>query len=245
MAEKSGPTEPSAQRTVIEAFQSFHYQRHNRRRQEHLAGLGLDLAGKTVLELGAGIGDHTDFFLDRGCRVVTTEARPENLQLLRARFPAKKYPHVEVRALDLDGPDEPFTDTFDIVYSYGILYHLAKPAEAIAFMARRCRGLLLLETCVSFGDEDATHPCEEPSASPSQSVRGRGCRPTRKWVFNQLRWHFEFVYVTRTQPWHEEFPTDWTTAPPPGRLTRSVLVASRHPLRTELLVADIPVRQTR
>jgi hypothetical protein len=53
----------------IDVFHSAHYQRHNQRRQEHLASLGLDISGATVLEVGAGIGDHTSFFLDRGCQI--------------------------------------------------------------------------------------------------------------------------------------------------------------------------------
>jgi len=57
-----------------DAFLSYHYQRHNQRRLEHLASLGLDIAGCTVLEVGAGIGDHTSFFLDRGCEVVTSDS---------------------------------------------------------------------------------------------------------------------------------------------------------------------------
>ncbi len=57
-----------------DVFLSYHYQRHNQRRLEHLATLGLSIAGSTVLEVGAGIGDHTSFFLDRGCHVVCTEA---------------------------------------------------------------------------------------------------------------------------------------------------------------------------
>jgi len=55
-------------------------------------------------EVGAGIGDHTSFFLDRGCSVITTEGRPENLELLRQR-----YPQLDVRLLDLDNPEPTFT----------------------------------------------------------------------------------------------------------------------------------------
>jgi 16S rRNA A1518/A1519 N6-dimethyltransferase RsmA/KsgA/DIM1 with predicted DNA glycosylase/AP lyase activity len=46
-------------------FHSNHYLRMNQRRLEHLASLGLPLSGRTVLELGAGIGDLSTFFLDR------------------------------------------------------------------------------------------------------------------------------------------------------------------------------------
>ena len=66
-------------------FLSDLYIRHNARRLEHLASLHLDLRHKSVLELGAGIGDHSSFYLDRGCRVTAVEPRPENVAVLRER----------------------------------------------------------------------------------------------------------------------------------------------------------------
>ena len=59
------------------AFRNFQYLRMNARRLEHLASLGLPIAGREVLEVGAGIGDLTSFFLDRGCSVTAIEPRPE------------------------------------------------------------------------------------------------------------------------------------------------------------------------
>ncbi len=66
-------------------FHAHFYLRHNQRRQEHLASLGLPIAGASVLEVAAGIGDHTSFFLDRGCSVLSTEARQESLAIGRIR----------------------------------------------------------------------------------------------------------------------------------------------------------------
>jgi ubiquinone/menaquinone biosynthesis C-methylase UbiE len=115
----------------LSIFHSFHYLRHNQRRQERLATLGLDIAGKNVLEVGAGIGDHTAFFLDRGCRVVTSDARPASIEKLRERFASQK--NVSVRQIDLDQPhlSGAGDEVFDIVYCYGPLYHLGRPAEAM------------------------------------------------------------------------------------------------------------------
>lgn len=46
-------------------FHSYDYLRHNARRLEHLASLGLPITGRSVLEVGAGIGDHSHFYIDR------------------------------------------------------------------------------------------------------------------------------------------------------------------------------------
>jgi ubiquinone/menaquinone biosynthesis C-methylase UbiE len=222
-----------------DAFLSYHYQRHNQRRLEHLSSLGLNFTGFTVLEVGAGIGVHTSFFLDRGCQVVTSDARLENINILRSR-----YPDLRVLFLDLDNPPETFNELFDIVFCYGTLYHLKNPDRAIKFMSHCCRKMLLLETCVSFGDEYSLNSCIEDKLSPTQSISGKGCRPTRRWVHNQLKKYFEYVYLPITQPYHEEFPIDWTSPPAnKKRLTRTVFIASRKKIVNKLLVEEIPMKQ--
>ena len=231
------PQEP--QIDPIKVFHCDEYLRHNQRRLEHLASLGLDIAGKTVLELGAGIGDHTSFFLDRSCEVVVTEGRQQNLEILRSR-----YSDIETIQLDLDTPDLKINQQFDIVYCYGLLYHLQKPTQAIEFMAGSCQKMLLLETCVSFGEEESINLCKEVANFPSQAISGDGCRPTRKWVYNQLKQYFEFVYMPITQPNHEQFPIDWNFCSP-EKSSRSVFIASRQELNNLLLLQDIPLKQQR
>jgi SAM-dependent methyltransferase len=226
--------------TPTEAFLGDHYQRHNQRRQEHLATLGLPLERRSVLEVGAGIGDHTSFFLDRGCRVVATEAREENLAILR-----KRHRDIEVKLLDVEDADPPEKRVFDIVYCYGLLYHLSRPSEAIAYLAQRCGDLLLLETSVSYGDHEAINPVLEPANNPTQSVRGAGCRPTRPWLYRELGKHFDHVYMPLTQPYHPEFPLDWSNPDKSGKLIRAIFIASRGLLANPLLIEGIPSRQVR
>jgi hypothetical protein len=230
-----------------EEFHTLDYLRHNARRLEHLAGLGLAVRGLTVLEAGAGIGDHSQYYVDRGCRVTVTDARAENLAFARRRFPGG-----DVRLLDLESPWPATPERWDVVHCYGVLYHVRQPEPALTFLAGRCRQWLFLETCVSFGPHEAINPVGEDSRYYSQAAGGTGCRPTRPWVFNRLRRLFEFVYVPRTQPNHEEFPLDWTD--PDGfrrhsgsvyGLSRAVFIASRHPLSNPLLLSELPDRQVR
>lgn len=209
------------------------YQRHNRRRQEHLASLALPLAGKTVLELGAGIGDHTSFFLDRDCSVTVTDAREENIAYVRSR-----YPSIDVRVTDIEASIPADLQPHDVVYAYGLLYHLGDPGSSLTRIASLTTEILLLETCVSFGAHEAINLVNEDGRDPTQATHGMGCRPTRPWVFSSLKRHFAHVYITRTQPWHEEFPIDWLGPPPVNTtgLYRSVFVASRHPIENSFLV---------
>lgn len=221
-----------------EVFWSSHYMRHNQRRQEHLASLGLPLADQSVLEVGAGIGDHTSFFLDRGCTVVVTEAQEQNLEILRGR-----YSDQDVRQLDLNVPP-PDPIEVDIVYCYGTLYHLQYPAVAIAWMARCAQKMLLLETCVAGGMHVEVHPFSEHPGDPENAATGQGCRPTRPWVRDQLASHFSHVYLPITQPCHEEFPLDWSRpelADEP--LVRAVFIASRRELDNSMLTEKLAMKQ--
>lgn len=190
--------------------------------------------------MGAGIGDHTSFFLDRGCDVIVTEAQEQNLAVLRER-----YPDLDVRQLDLnDPPPQPIE--VDTVYCYGVLYHLERPAAAIEWMARCAQSLLLLETCVSAASAEEVYPFFETAADPENAVTGRGCRPTRSWVRRELSKQFPHVYMPLTQPWHEEFPLDWSLPELDQKpLIRAVFIASRAPLVNDLLSEELPSRQVR
>lgn len=238
------PQGPGIHYTVMEIANFLHdrYRRHNQRRQEHLATLGLPLAGRTVLEVGAGIGDHTSFFLDRGCRVTVTDAREDLLGHVRAR-----YPEVEAFALDLDAEESTTgLPRHDIVYAYGILYHLARPDRAIERLAVLTGSLLLVETCVSPGIGVDVGLLDENASDPTQAMHGTGCRPTRPWVMENLKRHFPHVYNTRTQPWHEEFPLDWNApATSTTGLYRSVFVASRSALASDRLLEGLVDKHTR
>jgi hypothetical protein len=223
-----------------EVFWSTHYLRHNKRRQEHLASLHLPVADRSVLEVGAGIGDHTSFFLDRGCTVVVTEPQEQNLAILRSR-----YPELDVRQVDLNTPAQE-TIAVDIVYCYGTLYHLERPAEAIAWMAACANQMILLETCVSGGAADAVYPFDENAGDPENAVTGHGCRPTRTWVRRELSTHFPYVYLPVTQPSHEEFPVDWARRDLSDEpLIRAVFVASTQPMVNHMLTDGLPMTQPR
>lgn len=225
----------------VQAFHSHHYLRHTARRLEHLASLGIPVAGMRVLEVGAGIGDHSHYYLDRGCELTITEARPESIRQI-----ARRYPGCTVRILDMDAPGELPGGPFDVVHCYGLLYHLGHPERAMEFLARCTGRMLFLETCVSFGDGDDVNLVEELDFDPTQARSGTGCRPTRSWIFRRLQAAFPHVYVPVTQPCHEQFPLDWSTPASHGQsLQRAVFIASRHPIDNPLLAPRLIDRHTR
>lgn len=224
-------------------FHAKFYLLHNEKRLEHLHSLNLPISkDMSVLEVGAGIGDHTKYFIDAGCNVVTTEGRPENVAVLKQNVGDK----AEVALLDLEHPmPNPAYDVlFDIVYCYGTLYHLSNPEATLEYLEKKCGGMFLLETCVSFGQEESINLVHEHAGDPSQSLVGKGCRPTRPWLFNKLSSLYDYVYVPKTQPNHGEFPTNWS-APSRSELNRAIMIGSRTPIENDLLLDYLPEKQER
>lgn len=205
----------------------------NEARMRHLASLNLPIEGKSVLEVGAGIGLLSSFFEQRGCKVLSTDARPENVAEIKRRHPPRR-----VVTLDLEHPEEiDRLGDFDVVFCYGTLYHLAAPEPALEALSR-VSDMILLETCLSRGEEELAPKIDEPLFM-NQAVGGLGTRPTRLWVLKRLRTYWGHGYISVTQPSHPDFPLDWTV--PSGRLnTRAVFVGSRTPLANPLLSEDIP-----
>lgn len=237
-------------RAPKDVFLSDHYIRHNMRRLEHLASLGLPIHNRTVLELGAGIGDHTLFYLDRGCSVVSLDGRSENVSAARERLERFKsiYPDqtTDYRVFDLDEIESQSQDVADadIVHCCGILYHLQNPMPMLRWAHSKCKDILILETAVSPGDDEEMRQVKEDSAQASQALDGVGSRPTRAWVFNRLRRLFPYAYVPSTQPSHEEFPTDWRVSQLHGKpLIRAVFIASMRPLGQTALLDRLPAYQ--
>ncbi len=226
-------------------FHSFQYLRHNGRRLEHLASLRIPAQGVKVLEVGAGIGDHSGYYLDRGCQVTITEPRPANLDILRLR-----YPGADIRQVDLENIEQTQAQLkghgFDVTHCYGLLYHIQNPDAVLDFLASVTHGMLFLETCVSFGDESQINVVSEVQKDPTQANSGLGCRPTRGWIFERLKLLFPYVYMPVTQPNHPEFPIDWSRPDLHKEpLSRAIFIASQVALSNDQLSSQLLIQQAR
>ena len=224
-----------------DCFHREDYLEINARRHEHLDFLGIDFSNKTVFEVGAGIGDHTDNLLKYNPKHIhVTDIREENLQILHNKF--RDNPLVSVSALDMDNPPEKY-DMYDTCYCYGLLYHLSNPDKAIEFISKHTKDILLLETCVDYTCDSSINIISEDKEIFSQSYHAKGCRPGRNWIYNNLKKYFRFVYIPLIQPDHEQFPLDWSQADSPDHLTRSIFIASKKSLKNILYVNKIPMFQ--
>jgi SAM-dependent methyltransferase len=100
--------------------------------------------GDRVLEIGSGIGNLSQFLVDRAS-VVLTDTAPEYLERLRGRF--GRMPGVEVMRLYLPHIEEPVARRrFDTIICLNVLEHVADDDLSLAAMSRLLdrRGRLIL-----------------------------------------------------------------------------------------------------
>jgi SAM-dependent methyltransferase len=97
-------------------------------------------AGKSVLEVGCGIGSDTIRFARAGASVTAVELSTASLNIARQR--AEVYglsDHIRFLEGDAENlssllPEE----TFDLIYSFGVLHHTPDPAAAIQNLRKLC-----------------------------------------------------------------------------------------------------------
>lgn len=192
------------------AFRQPHYLELNRARLEHLAWMldkfDVKPTGKTVVDLGAGIGDLAVWWEGRGALVTCLDAREDNVRYMEGRG-------LTAYVVDFDHPSYSPFGKRNIVFAYGILYHLATPVHALEAWKSIADEMLLLETMI---DPAGPFHAEEDRSDPSQGVSGRGFRPSLDWIRSQFEDSLWQVIVP-DQPKHPDYAS--------GR--RVVLVAKR------------------
>ncbi len=206
-----------------------------------LGSMGLNQKGKTVLDVGAGTGDSTRFWVDRGAMVTATDTRKEHVDIIRERFP-----DITSFTMDIDQAEDCDVPPHEIVYAYGIFDRLKDPARAIASLSQKCTGVMLLEARVSYGEGLDINLGDAPASSPSRATSSLRCRPTRHWVFAELKKHFPYVYQPSYQPDDPQFPTDWSRDTEQSEhLSRTTFIASRRPINASTFFPRVLDRQTR
>ncbi len=200
----------------------------NRARMAHLESLDLPIAGKRVLDVGCGVGHLAAWLRKLGAQVTCVDGREENIAELRRR-----YPQFPAHVANAERDPLSALGQFDVVFSYGLLYHLENPAAALRNMAAAAGELLLLETIIC----DARQPIvvlDDERFAANEALGALGCRPSPSYVATVLnRIGFAHVYTSRVPPDHEDFKFDWRNSMEwsrDGHPLRAFFAASRAPL---------------
>jgi SAM-dependent methyltransferase len=89
----------------------------------------LQVAGKQVLEIGLGEGAESELLIRRGARWSGIDLTAESVARVQTRLSLRDLPHEELRqgsVLALPFAD----DTFDLVFSHGVLHHVPDIEQA-------------------------------------------------------------------------------------------------------------------
>jgi SAM-dependent methyltransferase len=216
-------------------FDQPFYRAITQARLSHMATLDLPLEGRSVIDVGCGIGRLSEFFVERGCDVFCVDGREENIELLRREYPGRR-----AAVVDVEGDDLLAHGQFDVFFCYGLLYHLAEPFGFIRRAAEISRELMVIETCICDADEHVSFLVRDPQ-DPTMALEEIGSRPSPAYVATALRASgFEHVYSPRHAPDHPDFQyrrlSDLSYFRD-GHALRDIFVAAREPLDSPALEA--------
>ena len=110
------------------------------RREKHILGCldRANFAGKKVLEIGLGQGADSEQIIRRGARWSGLDLTAESVARVRRRMQLRSLPYDDLKVgsvLEIPYPD----NSFDVVYSFGVLHHVPEIRKAQAEIARVLR----------------------------------------------------------------------------------------------------------
>lgn len=109
----------------------------------------IDVRGKNVLELGPYEGQHTIILEKMGAKKITSlEGRAENLEKclrIKKKYRLENTEFILKNIEDLyEGHDKlKSRQQYDLVFCFGLLYHLPDPVKALSWMKKQGKQLLL------------------------------------------------------------------------------------------------------
>jgi SAM-dependent methyltransferase len=129
-AEGSGLTQPSAGAGALENHLGGEEARNYRRYERDVIAPHV---GRSMLEIGSGLGDFSAQFLPRLARLVVSDSDPYCIEQLSKRYEGD--PSVQVLELILPA-DIPVSEPVDTVVAMNVLEHIVDDAEALRCLAR-------------------------------------------------------------------------------------------------------------
>lgn len=96
-----------------------------------------ELQGRPVLEIGCGMGLHSEMLARAGARLVSIDLSPTSIESTRERFRLKGL-SADIRQMDAESLDFP-DGSFDMVWSWGVIHHSSRTGRIVGEIARVLR----------------------------------------------------------------------------------------------------------
>ncbi len=186
--------------SVLSKFHNSHYYWMNEVRWRIFLQCGLDLSGKTVFEPGAGIGDQTEWLLNRGVKkVFVSEARETNLNIIRKRFSLDSRVITYQGDLEssLDSPD--FLLTADFIFLWGVYYHIFDPIPEFPILKKlsRLAPVIAFDYLESHNNENVLEIYDYDH--PTTALSKKSWRQTKSAIIGGVKSAFGYAYFPKEQ----------------------------------------------
>jgi SAM-dependent methyltransferase len=212
-------------------FDAKHYERLNEARgavvTALLSELKRPLGLSTTVDVGCGFGYFSQLLQTLGFEVTAVDGRAENVEETKRRNPG-----VSVRQGNVEDPRLREIGRFDLVFCFGLLYHLENPLLAIRHLQEMTKQVLCIEGVIFPGAEPIMALVDE-ELEEDQGLNHVAFYPTESCLIKMLyRSGFSQVYGLVRQPDHPDYH-----AGPDSRRVRTMLVATKSPIASKLLAA--------
>jgi len=93
-----------------------------------------ELNGKRVLEIGCGLGSHSQLLAEAGCKLSSIDLTTRAVALTKRRLELNQLPG---EVMEMDGENMSFENNeFDFVWSWGVIHHSAHTDRIVREVAR-------------------------------------------------------------------------------------------------------------
>jgi SAM-dependent methyltransferase len=210
-------------------FDQQHYDKLNAARgavvTSLLSEVSAPLALKTAIDVGCGVGYFSGVLQSLGLDVQAVDGRQGNVDEAQCRFPA-----IPFRVCDAQDSALRALGQFDLVFCFGLLYHLENPLSTIRHLHAMTSKLLLVEGVIFPGEEPIMALVDE-GPTEDQGLNHIAFYPTEACLVKMLyRAGFSDVYGFETPPDHGEYHVSAQL-----RRTRTMLAASLSPVHSRQL----------
>lgn len=214
-------------------FDEQHYERLNSSRaavvSALLAELKQPLGLETALDVGCGLGYFSGLLHSLGLDVTAIDGRPEN-----AEAAARRNPGVKFYSYNAEDPALQTLGKFDLVFCFGLLYHLENPLLAIRHLHAMTKKLMLVEGVILQGDKPIMALIDE-EVYDDQGLNHLAFYPTEACLVKMIyRSGMKCVYRLKIQPNHPNYRSG--SGMP---RVRTVLAATVNPVSSKLLEATL------
>jgi SAM-dependent methyltransferase len=185
-------------------FDQPHYDSLNQARGDVVRTVLASVASRrpmrTAIDVGCGFGYFSGLLSSLGFAVTAVDGREENVREAQRRFPV-----ISSHVFNAEDSALRSLGQFDLVFCFGLLYHLENPFSAIRHLRAISSDLLLVESVIYQGSETIMGLVDE-YPQDDQGLNHVAFYPTENCLIKMFyKAGFPFVYRVTWKPRHSEY----------------------------------------